>query len=80
MENEEKISDVTEKIPEVKQKKAPREKIGAAKELLSLFSLTIKLLLRMSFILFCVVLAVFIIAIFNPEGVSNAIEIFKFLS
>ena len=80
MENEEKIPEVVEKIPEVKHKKSPRERIGAAKEFLSLFSLTIKLLLRMSFILFCSVLIVFVITIFNPDGVANAIEIFKSLS
>ena len=66
-----------ETIVEVKKAKKKKEKLGVGKEILNIFSSVFKLAFRSAFLLFCSCIAAFFIAIFKPEGVANAIEIFK---
>lgn len=44
---------------------------------MKILSAIIKTLLSMAFIAFCAVIATFFVAVFNPDGVSRAIEIIK---
>lgn len=66
-----------EMITEGKKAKRKKEKLGVGKEILNIFSSVFKLAFRSAFLLICSCIATFFIAIFKPEGVVNAIEIFK---
>ena len=66
-----------EVIIEGKKAKKKKEKLGIGKEILNIVGSTFKLVFRSTFLLFCSCIATFFIAIFKPEGVANAIEIFK---
>ena len=44
---------------------------------MKIFNVITKTLLGMAFIAFCAVIATFFVAVFNPDGVSRAIEIIK---
>ena len=68
------MEEITEKEETKKEKKMSKKKKVDVGGLIGSF---FKMLMKMVYITFWAVVATFFIAIFNPEGVTNAIEIVK---